>query len=372
MKLVALPVNHKYKEPNMNELKLTPKDIVTQKTASVMQALYGQSEEDKKRFMHAVLGVVSQPAIMDCEPNSVLSCIYGCARLSLAPDPVLQLAAIVPYRDTKSGVKRATLQIMYKGYILLARRAAPEMSLNVGTVFENDQFTLIEGLNPVLKITRRWWMDSDEPGEPLFSYCISKQSAAADPSMTIVSRHEAMRIAKSSKAGMRPGTPWHDYFVPMMEKTSVRKSAKLWELDPNNAASKAFREAEMIDDSPENMGISVGSMTSDLGDKKAPDIADEITTGSDKNKEPAASKAFAETLLKPYVIRMVEDFYGEEVKLDEGQWRGVMDEVFGYFGIDNGTSERTLHQIIPLFSSLEPDDIERLINNGAKLKETGD
>jgi phage RecT family recombinase len=226
---------------------LTPLVLVKNKMAMILKAL---PPEGQARFQMCAIAVAMKSDLSDCTPESVFSGIYGAARADVSLDPVLQEAALVPF--TNHGRKEATLVLMYKGLTKLARRADPSLYLKTGTVWENDSYVLEEGLIDTFRITKRYWEKGAAPGRPLFSYCISKQEGGS-PVLKVVPAQDGQRIA-AGKGGDRPGKPWHDHFAAMLEKTAVRRAAKLWTLDPAREDSRRFQEALAIDERTEELG----------------------------------------------------------------------------------------------------------------------
>jgi recombination protein RecT len=217
-----------------------PGQLVKQRMATMIESLPGTGTA-RKRFAQAAIGVCSQPAIAKCTPESVCKAIYACARLGLIPDPVLHLAAIVPFRN--HGKLEATLIIEYRGIVELAKRADSGLYIDCNTVYEGDEYFLEEGLRPDLRILKRWWEKGlPTAGPAVFSYCVSGQSNG-ERAITVVSAQEGLKIGNASKAGRKPGTPWHDHEDRMREKTCVHRASRFWKLATDSDATRQFREA---------------------------------------------------------------------------------------------------------------------------------
>ncbi len=224
---------------------VSPKALIEQKSKMMIASLPGNASA-KKRFMQAAMGVASSPMISSCEPNSVLKAIYQCARLNLIPDPVLHHVAIVPFRN--KGKKEATVIIEYRGLIELMKRANPSLSIKAGTVYQHDDYELLEGSVDSLKITKRWWeKGKNTPGDPVLFYCVVREPGA-EPVMVFVPAVEAKKIGSSSKAGMKSGTPWGDHFERMGEKTAIKRIERFVRMDPDKEETKQFREAMEVDE----------------------------------------------------------------------------------------------------------------------------
>lgn len=230
----------------------TPKALIEQRMEKMLAALPSKKEAD--RFRQAALAVAMTPSIAECEPQSVYSAVYACFRLNIAPDPVLKEVFIVPFK------KKATLVMGYPGVLKLARNADPGLSVRTGTVYENDDYVLEEGLEQRFRITKRWWQKRDKEGNPMqsgfveFCYCVYK-FPGSEPQLVVVPFADLDELATSSKAGNRPGTPWHDHFAAMGEKTAIKRAAKLWTMQAERREeAAAFKEAMRLDEAaPEDI-----------------------------------------------------------------------------------------------------------------------
>jgi phage RecT family recombinase len=245
-----------------NELsRTTPRSAVQAQMTAMVKAL-PQDEETQRRFQQAALAIASDRNLSDATPESVVRTIYQCARLALIPDPILQQAYIIPFRN--NGRKEATLIVAYKGLMELARRAEPKLFVETGTVYENDKYMLNTGLRPTFQIVSQWWEEHDEPGNPVFSYCISNMPDQ-EKRLVIVSAKEGVAMAKQSRGGYQKGRPWFDHFTAMCEKTAVRRSAKLWSLSPSRKETKALLEAVAVDEmEAENLAAVPGDSDVDI------------------------------------------------------------------------------------------------------------
>lgn len=238
----------------MNQLQATPRDYVAKRGDTMMEAL-PSGEHSRKRFMQAAVGICSNPSVARCTPESVWKAIYQCARLNLVPDPVLHHAAIVPFRNSRAGCHEATLVIEYRGLIELMKRANPLLSVKAGTVYAEDDYELVEGTENRLTITKRWWEKGlDDSGPPLFFYAVAHEPGA-EVVPVIVPAAEAKKIGSSSKAGMRKGTPWHDHFERMGEKTAIRRLERFVRMDPDKPETAQFREALEVDERTDEVQV---------------------------------------------------------------------------------------------------------------------
>lgn len=222
--------------------KITPRALVEERMEKMLLCLPTKRETALVRFRQAAMAIAQSPNISRCTPESVAAAVYACARLNLIPDPILKQVYIIPFGP------QATVVLGYNGLIDLARRACPSLSIRTGVVYENDDYVYREGLDPEFSIKKRWWeTQSGERGKLRFAYCIY-QYPGSSPQIVVVSRQELEELAAKSRSGFKPGTPWHDHFAAMGEKTAVKRASKVWTLSGEVDDIQRFREAMEYDD----------------------------------------------------------------------------------------------------------------------------
>ena len=90
-----------------------------------------------ERFIAAISSAVAiNPALQECDANSIITAALLGETLNLSPSPQLGQYYLVPY-DTKNG-KIAQFQLGYKGYIQLAIRSGYYERLNVVEIKEGE------------------------------------------------------------------------------------------------------------------------------------------------------------------------------------------------------------------------------------------
>lgn len=126
---------------------------------------YVNSNEIKNRF-HDILGkkapqfmaslvntVGSNPALSNCNPNSIMSASFVAAALDLPIDPNLGFAAIIPYsknvKNPKTGRYEkqpiAQFQIMTKGFVQLGIRTGQYERIYASVVYKDE----LKSFNPI-------------------------------------------------------------------------------------------------------------------------------------------------------------------------------------------------------------------------------
>ena len=91
------------------------------------------------RFVASIVTAVSvNPALQECESASIVSAALLGETLGLSPSPQLGHFYMVPFDNKKKGVKQATFQLGYKGYLQLAIRSGNYKRINVLAIKEGE------------------------------------------------------------------------------------------------------------------------------------------------------------------------------------------------------------------------------------------
>lgn len=95
--------------------------------------------KDSQKFMTSILSAVTNnPTLQECDQMSVLNCAFLGQALNLVPSPQLGQYYMVPFKNTKKGIKEAQFQLGYKGYIQLAIRSGYYKKINVVAIKEGE------------------------------------------------------------------------------------------------------------------------------------------------------------------------------------------------------------------------------------------
>lgn len=90
-------------------------------------------------FVAEISTVVSQNyQLQECDPATILSAGLMAQTLKLPLSPTLGFAYILPFKNMKTGISRATFQVGYKGLIQLAQRSGQFERLGVREVHEGE------------------------------------------------------------------------------------------------------------------------------------------------------------------------------------------------------------------------------------------
>lgn len=95
--------------------------------------------KDGQKFIASVVSAVqANPQLQECSNSSILSAALLGSSLNLTPSPQLGQYYMVPFNNTKQGIKEAHFLLGYKGYIQLAIRSGYYKKLNVLPIKEGE------------------------------------------------------------------------------------------------------------------------------------------------------------------------------------------------------------------------------------------
>lgn len=120
---------------------LTPFDGIKSLMNSEGAAQKFQSILGKKAngFITSVMQIVaSNKDLSLCAPESIYNAAAMAAILDLPLNNNLQYAAIIPYKDNKTGIVSAQMQIMWRGFCQLAQRSGQFVTINVTDVRQGE------------------------------------------------------------------------------------------------------------------------------------------------------------------------------------------------------------------------------------------
>lgn len=195
-----------------------------------------RDEKDALKFLSSVVADVQKnPALLDCEPVTVINSYMTMAQLGLMPSGVSGEAYVLPYK--KGGNRTiAQFQLGYQGLVTLFYRAGVR-EIVAEIVYEKDKFSVVNG-----KIQHE--ADFFAPrGEAKGAYVIVTLQAGGQVSK-VMSKEEILEIAKKfSKSYSGDFSPWNEKHDPqkwMWKKTVLKQCAKL--VPKNETIYKAIAE----------------------------------------------------------------------------------------------------------------------------------
>lgn len=250
----------RWKQLRADQKHSTLKGLLTQYQKSIEKALPRHISADRMMKV-ALTAITKQPTLLDCDPNTFMLAMMGAAQLGLEPNTPLGSAYLVPFYNSKRGVKEIQLIPGYRGLIELARRSGEIASIEARVVYENDSFEFSFGLAPKLVHVP----NLDNPGGMRLVYAIARlKGNGEDPIVEVMTKTDIDKIKASSKSGN--SGPWVDHYDEMARKTVVRRLCKYLPLSIELADAieldqrAAVGEPQTIQvDLPDDMRIEVES-----------------------------------------------------------------------------------------------------------------
>lgn len=168
-----------------------------------------------ERFQRIALTAFNgNPKLQQCDPITFIAAMMQSAQLGLEPNTPLGQAYLIPYGRT------VQFQVGYKGMLELAYRTREYKNIYAHEVYENDDFEVEYGLNPILKhkpaFTNR--------GEIIGYYAVFKLINGGD-SFAYMTKEEVEAHARKFSKTYNNG-PWKSDFDAMAKKTVLKQLLK--------------------------------------------------------------------------------------------------------------------------------------------------
>lgn len=222
-----------------------------------------------KRFVAAITSAVAvNPALQDCEAHTILAGALLGESLNLSPSPQLGQYYLVPFNDTKNGVKNATFILGYKGYIQLAIRSGQYKKINVIEIKEGE-LKRFDPLNEELEVELIDDWDTREKTPTVGYYAMfeytngfrkamywtrEKMMSHADTYSKAFSRtaYEKIKNGEIAEKDMwKYSSFWYKNFDDMAKKTMLRQIISHWgvmSLEMQSAFERDDRTLNFNDD----------------------------------------------------------------------------------------------------------------------------
>lgn len=201
-------------------------------------------EKQSMKFLSSVMSSVQKlPALLECEPMTVVNSFMTMAQLGLMPSDVSGEAYVLPYKG------KAQFQLGYQGLVTLFFRAGGQ-SIRAEIVREHDVFSYKNGIiNHEIDIFK----SNDERGDVVGAYAIAVING--NEISKVMNKKDIVEIGKNfSKSFSSDYTPWKEKNDPelwMFKKTVLKQLGKL--MPKNETIYKAI--AEDNQDSRLNNGV---------------------------------------------------------------------------------------------------------------------
>lgn len=221
-------------------------DLINQQRSEIARALPKHLDADRLARV-VVTTLRTNPALLECTPQSLLAALMLSAQLGLEPGP-LGHAYFVPFwnnnaevvddrgRKVKQRVREVQWILGYKGIIDLARRSGQLKSIEAREVCEKDEFDFSYGLDEHLD--HKPYMAGDR-GKIVAVYGIAKFKDGGHYLLVLskadVDAHRARSKAKDSG-------PWVTDYPAMARKTVIRAMAPFLPLNVETLQAVAADE----------------------------------------------------------------------------------------------------------------------------------
>ena len=183
------------------------------------------------RFITSIISAVNaNEQLQQCTNQSILSAALLGESLNLSPSPQLSYYYMVPFNDTKRGVKVAQFQIGYKGLIQLAIRSGQYRKINVLSI-KKGELEYFDPLNEEIKVKLMvddW--NAREQAETIGYYAMFELTNGFQKAMYWSKEqmeNHALTYSQGYKA-KKGYTFWEKNFDRMAEKTMLKQLLSRW------------------------------------------------------------------------------------------------------------------------------------------------
>ena len=179
-------------------------------------------------FITSVMQIVaSNKDLSQCDPQSIYNAAATAAILDLPLNNNLQFAALIPYKDNKTGKTSAQMQIMWRGFAQLAQRSGKFSTINVTDVRQGE---LVSRNRLTGECIFKWEQDdivrANLPIIGFVSY-FRLTNGFEKPLYKTVAELRA-HGAKYSKTYNRSDGKWNTDFEAMCAKTVIKENLQKW------------------------------------------------------------------------------------------------------------------------------------------------
>lgn len=159
------------------------------------------------------LAVYQNPALLQCDPATVIKAAMDAAALGLRLAPIAGEAYLVPYGN------KCQLVIGYRGWKKIVLRTGIVAGIDAQVVYDGEQVEVILGTTPTINHSAKF----NPGGEPVGAYAVAKFADGHDQ-VCILRLADISRAKAASR--VRSG-PWQTDFAAMVKKTAVLRLCKL-------------------------------------------------------------------------------------------------------------------------------------------------
>lgn len=242
------------------------KDLIEIRMPEIQKVL--PSVISPQQFLRLTLNAIqSTPHLMECTLPSFYGAVMQCAQLGLKPN-VNGEAYLIPFKNNKKGgAYECQFIVGYKGLMLLARRSGEVANIDAQTVYENDEFDLSYGFDPML--VHKPYLKGDR-GKPVGFYAtvMLKDGGKSAHYMTV---EDAQKYGKRYSKAYN-NSPWMTDFEAMAKKSCLRQVLKYAPMSTD--VDGAIRTDEKVLKFEENKELDGGIVEIEEDEPSVEDIAE--------------------------------------------------------------------------------------------------
>lgn len=205
---------------NKNTPVVRVETALVERREKILDLMPGRDIETQERFFRLAISEAKAPSLKNCNLITIIESVAGIAKLGLEPNRSLGHAWLIPRKG------ECTMQVGYRGLLVLARRSSAIRKIHAEVVYANDEFEEMLGSERSL-IHRRWSsIGASNPGKLVGAYVtwIEGDSSEKETSFHTIGLE---RIERALKMG---GAAWRTDLAAMARKTAIVDASKIWPL----------------------------------------------------------------------------------------------------------------------------------------------
>jgi len=189
--------------------------------------------------LFALRRIMDDPNLQAAAPDSLVDALTTVGSLGLTLNPVKQHAALLARYDRKSGAYQASVMVMYRGLLWLARRAGVH-DIVADVVYSADRFSLKrthEGDHFEHEIAFATPRDGEQ-NKFVGCYVAATMPGSTLPKVEWVPAEDIYRIRAQSDSyidrrtgEVRQNSGWVRWFDEFAKKAAIKRAQKRWESD---------------------------------------------------------------------------------------------------------------------------------------------
>ncbi|MDR1260831.1 MAG: recombinase RecT [Rickettsiales bacterium] len=182
------------------------------------------------------LALISNPKLNECSLTSFIDVILKIAHYKL---PIgFDYVHLIPYRYSGEPKPRCTLQLSYKGIVMLLARA--HVFISASCVYSDDKFDYSEGTDPFINHIRS--LDARRNNKDNTFKCVYAIARYNDIKFIEIMGYDEIEFIKQQATKYKVSDCWKNYPDEMAKKTVIKRLAKIlpvevdlkeeWEYEP--------------------------------------------------------------------------------------------------------------------------------------------